>query len=365
METYGYQKNLIESSMDGILGINAKNQVVAFNRSLERMLGYAKSEVLNRTGCDRFFPAGEVTRLRSAIFDEGYGGKNRLFLYETHLLDRSGKQIPAQISATALFEEGREAGMVLFIRDLRQLRRLEREMADQARILHQDKMMSLGRLAASVVHEINNPLAGILNYLRLMIRMLGRGRLSETNQKKFHSYLELVESETDRCSRIISSLLTFSRKTPPSKEPLGAEDLIRRCEILSQHKLQLSHIRLATEIDPEIPAINGDANQIQQCLINLIFNAIDAMPNGGTLRLRASHDPERKAVLLSVGDTGPGISPEDLPNIFEPFFTTKKEGFGVGLGLSTVYGIMQDHRGRVEVDTEPSKGTTFHLLFPI
>ncbi|CAB5153968.1 hypothetical protein D3OALGA1CA_4599 [Olavius algarvensis associated proteobacterium Delta 3] len=364
METFAFQRNLIESSMDGIMGLDAEGQVLTFNRSLEQMLGYTKGEVLHTLKIDGFFPDGGADKFKSYLVSDAYGGKNHLPLYETMLSDNAGKHIPVQITATRLFENDADAGMVLFIRDLRELQRLEREMADQAKILHQDKMMSLGRLAASVVHEINNPLAGILNYLRLMIRILKRGPLQGDGQQKFQNYLELVESETDRCSRIISNLLTFSRKTPPSKGDVRIDELIQRCILLSRHKLELSHITLESDIEPDIPIIRGDINQIQQCLINLIFNAIDAMPEGGDLTLTAKADRGTDRVRLGVSDTGPGISDVDLPRIFEPFFTTKSEGFGVGLGLSTVYGIIEDHGGEMDVDTGPGKGTTFWLLFP-
>jgi len=364
IDTFSYQRNLIESSMDGIMGLDVEGQVVTFNRSLEQMLGYSKGEVLQTLPIYRFFPRAAAAEFKEAVASEAYGGKNRLSLYQTMLEDRSGRKIPVQISAAMLYEDGLDAGMVLFIRDLRKMRRLEREMADQAKILHQDKMMSLGRLAASVVHEINNPLAGILNYLRLMIRILKRGPLQGDGQQKFQNYLELVESETDRCSRIISSLLTFSRKTPPSKGDVHIDELIQRCILLSQHKLELSQITLESDIEPDMPIIRGDINQIQQCLINLIFNAIDAMPEGGDLTLTAKADRGTDRVSLGVSDTGPGISDVDLPRIFEPFFTTKSEGFGVGLGLSTVYGIIADHGGEVDVETGPGKGTTFWLHLP-
>jgi signal transduction histidine kinase len=242
---------------------------------------------------------------------------------------------------------------------------LEREFADQARILHQDKMISLGRLAASVVHEINNPLSGILNYARLMIRILNRGPLAEDRREKFEQYLKLVESETGRCSQIVSSLLTFSRKSSLTFETVAIADLIERCAILSQHKLQLQHIGLESRIEPDIPPVKGDFNQLQQCVINLIFNAIDAMPTGGTLTLAGGHEHAPARVIISVKDTGSGISEADLPHIFEPFFTTKKEGYGVGLGLSTVYGIMERHKGTVSVESRPGRGSTFKLELPV
>jgi two-component system, NtrC family, sensor kinase len=264
-----------------------------------------------------------------------------------------------------LTEEKTISGLVCFVRDLRELRRLEQEMSDQARILHQDKMMSLGRLAASVVHEINNPLAGILNYICLMRRILDRGRLAADQQEKFQHHLELVESETRRCSQIVSGLLTFSRKSPPAFTQVQVGDLINRCMLLSQHKIQLSSISKTVFIPPSLPPVLGDFNQLQQCLINLLFNAIDAMPCGGTLEIFAGANLPQKEVFIQVKDSGPGISPSDLPHIFEPFYTTKNEGYGVGLGLSTVYGIMERHHGCVQVESQVGKGTTFTLKIPV
>jgi two-component system, NtrC family, sensor kinase len=225
-------------------------------------------------------------------------------------------------------------------------------------------MMSLGRLAASVVHEINNPLAGILNYCRLMIRILKRGEVSTDQLEKFTRYLDLVEKETSRCSQIVSGLLTFSRKSPVEFGPVVVADLIQRCILLCQHKLELNNIRLEQDIAAGLPAIRGDLNQLQQCIINLVFNAADAMPQGGTLTLSAAVCPASGEICLGVTDTGSGIPEKDLPHIFEPFYTTKDEGYGVGLGLSTVYGIIQNHQGRVEVESRLGKGTTFVLHLP-
>jgi len=364
IKTISFQRNLIESSMDGILGCNEKEVVVTFNKSMEQMLGFSKNEVINKLSIDRFFLPEKVQNLKAALADESYGGSNRLFMYETTLLNHIGESIPVQVSATLLFDQEKKNGMVCFVRDLREIHKLEREIADQARILHQDKMMSLGRLAASVVHEINNPLFGVLNYLKLMDRILKRGSLSDDQREKFQRYLDVVESETSRCSQIISSLLTFSRKSPPSFDQVEIEELLNRCSMLSQHKLQLSNINLIQSVEPGTPAVYGDFNQLQQCLFNLIFNAIDAMPDGGNINLGGRYDPSKEKVMITVNDSGPGISREDSHRIFEPFYTTKKEGYGVGLGLSTVYGIMERHNGRVRVDSKPGQGATFILELP-
>ena len=364
VKTFEFQKNLIESSMDGILACDRNDTVITYNTSMAQILGYTKDAVVHKMRFAQFFQPGEDKRFKQELAGEKYGGKNRLYLYETTLLGQSGQKIPIQVSANVLFNEGKEDGLVSFTRDLRKLRKLEREVEDQARILHQDKMMSLGKLAASVVHEINNPLSGILNYLRLMRQILSRGSLSEERREKFQRYLELVETETSRCSKIISSLLTFSRKSPPSFEPVRIGDLLERCTILSQHKLELSNIGLEVTCDPDLPVIEGDFNQLQQCIINLIFNAIDAMPEGGTLYLEGHYHAAKRQVSITVKDTGPGILPEDLPHIFEPFYTTKQEGYGAGLGLSTVYGIVEHHKGTIDVENRPGEGAAFIIQLP-
>jgi len=364
MKTIAFQRNLIESSMDGILGCDEKETVVTFNKSMEQMLGLSKRDILNKMTLEQFFNPEDKHRLKSELAGTNYGGPGRLFLYETNLLNHKAEKVPVQVSATVLSEQGIHNGLVCFFRDLRSIHRLEQEIADQARILHQDKMMSLGRLAASVVHEINNPLFGILNYLQLMSRILKRGSLDEAQQEKFQRYLGIVESETSRCSQIISSLLTFSRKSPPTFDQVQIEELLNRCKVLSQHKLELSNISLSHFVEPGTPPVYGDFNQLQQCIFNLVFNAIDAMPEGGDIRLDGRYDPVKEKVLITVKDSGHGISQDDLDHIFEPFFTTKNEGYGVGLGLPTVYGIMERHNGKISVESSPGKGATFILEFP-
>jgi len=365
VRVFNFQKNLIENSMDGIMGCNTDEKVVTFNKSMEQLLGYTKKEALDKMEFGHFFLSGEDTRLKKELAREKYGGPGRLFMFETSLRKKSGQAVPVQVSASVFSDHGDRRGLVCFFRDLREIRRLEREVQDQARILHQDKMMSLGRLAASVVHEINNPLAGILNYSRLMIRVLSRGPLAEDRQKKFSQYLDLVEKETNRCSQVVSSLLTFSRKSPPSFGQVNVSELLQRCVLMSRHKLELSNISLEQQISPDMPEIKGDFNQLQQCLINLVFNAIDAMPEGGTLSLTGDYDLEKQFVTVKVKDTGVGISEKDIPYIFEPFYTTKDEGYGVGLGLSTLYGIIQHHNGTVDVETHLGEGTAFVLRFPL
>ncbi len=363
-KTFLFQKNLIDSSIDGIIACDEHEKVIVFNRSMEQILGYHKDDVIRKKQLHAFFSQREGEKVRSALYSDVFGGKNRLFLFETSMVDKGGARIPVQMSASVLFDDDRQIGIVGFFRDLREVRRLIEQAADQARMLHQDKMISLGKLAASVVHEINNPLTGILNYAKLMSRILSSGGLPGDSVAKFQGYLSLMQSELERCSKIVSNLLSFSRKSGLEPSSVDINELLNKCISLSGHKLALQNIRVETNLAGEIPAILGDFNQLQQCLINIIFNACDAMPEGGVLTFESSFNPVKRMIYIIVRDTGCGISEDDLPYIFDPFFTTKIEGKGTGLGLSTTFGIIHRHKGAIRVESEPGKGTVFKIELP-
>uniref|UniRef100_A0A7C4RR92 histidine kinase n=1 Tax=Desulfatirhabdium butyrativorans TaxID=340467 RepID=A0A7C4RR92_9BACT len=366
LSNLAFQKNLIESAMDGIVGAGTDGCIRIFNRAMEKLLSMNRSAVVGKTLLKALFASDVYERFLQDLRSERFGGANVLALYETQLIDAAGKPVPVQASAVVMSEIPSEgAGIVCYFRDLRYIRRLEQELADQSHILHQDKMMSLGRLAASIIHEINNPLAGILNYVRLMIRRLEKPHIDEALLDKFRRDLDVVFRETERCSKIVSNLLLFSRKSEPVFSDVDIRELIDRCMLLSGHKLELSRIQWTVTVAEGLPKIRGDMNQLQQALINLIFNAVDAMPDGGKLRIEAAAADNEKAVTLAVTDTGTGIAPDVLPHIFEPFFSTKAEGYGVGLGLSTVYGIVDRHGGTIDVWSTPGVGTTFTLKLPV
>ncbi|MCP4722886.1 MAG: hypothetical protein GY860_25825, partial [Desulfobacteraceae bacterium] len=286
-----------------------------------------------------------------------------------------------QISGFIISEDRVRNYMVLFISDLRDLRTLEQEVTVQAKLLHREKMVSLGRLAASMVHEINNPLSGILNYIKLMIHIIEKGEKVSQDQTsaraqdrmqdqihnraiKFKSYLTIIESETLRCSGLVSGLLKFSRKTKLEQKSIDVGQLIQHTLLLCNHKLELSNIVIKEKCEPDVPDLYGDFNQLEQCIINLIFNAIDAMENGGTLEISAGFNPEENLVFISIKDNGKGITTEDKNLIFEPFFTTKNEGYGVGLGLSSAYGIIEKHKGTIVVESMLNVGSEFIIKIP-
>ena len=360
-----FQEKLIESSIDGIAGCDQDGKIIVFNKSMEQMLGYDSQKVVGKKFLSQLFSKGKWEALEEKMYSEEHGGKNQLLLYETYLISKAKIEIPVQLSAAALVRENKEIGVVAFFRDLRKIRRLEQEFANQARLLHQDKMISLGKLSASVVHEINNPLTGVLNYVRLMIKIIGRDSFAAEQIQKFNKYLELMESEVSRCSNIVSSLLAFSRKSELEFGQVNINDLLQKCVVLSDHKLTLQNIQIKTVLYSEIPQIAGDFNQLQQCILNLIFNAADAMPDGGHLTIETSFNSEKGLAKIMVADTGSGIANGDLPKIFDPFFSTKEEGKGLGLGLSVAYGIIARHKGVIEAESELDKGTVLTITLPV
>ncbi len=364
LRSINFQRNLIDSSLDAILGCDATGRIILANRAMARLVGLDQGRLTGAMTLAALLSPDENARLERELDSEAFGGKNHLSLFETELIDADNGKVPVHVSAVRLFEQNRIDGLVLFLRDLREFRRLERALEDQAHTLHQDKMIALGRLAASVVHEINNPMSGILNYVRLMRKGLGQGLADQARIEKFGGYLELVEREISRCVHITANLLAFTRKSPPVFESVRVQALIERTLLLCSHKLELQKIGVTLDIAPHLPAVQGDANQLQQCLLNLIFNAMDAMTQGGSLTIAGRFDERRQRVVLRFQDSGGGIAAKDLPYIFDHFFTTKQQGYGVGLGLSTVFGIIQRHGGQVCVEHTGPTGSTLRLELP-
>ena len=235
----------------------------------------------------------------------------------------------------------------------------------QEQVVWTEKLASLGKLAATIAHEINNPLAGVLNYIRLMIKILARNRVSHEKLEDIVRYLKLVESEIARCGEIVKDLLAFSRRTKITIESNRIEDIIDKTLNLISHDLDMKEIQLQKSIEPNLPKVQCDFKQIQQVFLNLVYNASEAMANGGTLTVTANRASGSKEFLeVVISDTGSGIAKEDMENIFDPFFTTKEEEKGVGLGLSVVYGIIAKHNGTIEVESELGKGSTFKVRLP-
>ena len=237
------------------------------------------------------------------------------------------------------------------------------------RLMQASKLASVGEVSAKVAHELNSPLGGILIYANLVLE-------DTPEEDPRHKDLKEIIDQALRCKEIVKDLLEFSRKSTYRRVPCNLNQSLREAvDLLSKQVLRQSSlflgpivqadIQVVQDNDPDLPLIEGDPGRMNQVLVNLIINAVDAMGGKGTLTIRTYQKPQEKRVFLEVSDTGMGIPPENLSRIFEPFFTTKEVGKGTGLGLSTVYGIVQEHGGTIDVRSIVGQGTTFILSFPI
>jgi two-component system, NtrC family, sensor kinase len=229
-------------------------------------------------------------------------------------------------------------------------------------LLSSEKMASIGKLAATVAHEINNPLFGILTYARLVLRELlkheipGRDDLAEQ--------LQTIERESKRCGELVKNLLTFSRQAPSNREPNDLNTVVQRAVLLVKHKLEMQNIELAQTFAADLPPVECDANQMQQVVLVLMVNASEAMPKGGKLEIETGLDAASDHEFVRVKDTGCGIPDDVLPRIFDPFFTTKEDQNRTGLGLAVAYSIVEQHAGEISVRSAPGEGTEFMVRLP-
>ena len=233
----------------------------------------------------------------------------------------------------------------------------------QGHILRVEKMTSLGKLSATVAHEINNPLGGILTYTKLLIKKLERFNIAEQDASII-KFLKIIENESKRCGKIVKDLLVFAKSSSINFEEENLKNIIEKSLLLVNHHLEIQNVKVEKCFPDTDCRLVCDTNQLQQALIALFINAVDAMPNGGTIRVEVIPEKEKNSVQIKISDNGVGISEESISNIFEPFFTTKKDGQGVGLGLSVVYGIIKKHEGEIFVDSKISQGTTFTIILP-
>jgi signal transduction histidine kinase len=240
-------------------------------------------------------------------------------------------------------------------------RRVELEFRHQREVLYEsEKLSALGRLVAGVAHEMNNPLGIISSRIELM--------LAEAEGQAFPAQhledLKVVHRNVLRVAGVAQALRSFARQSTGERRPVNLNTVVGETLLLAGKPMSTDNVRITTALDPALPSLVGDANALQQVLLNLLTNAREAMTGGGEIRIETGSDPHRPGRLrLVVADTGPGIPPGDLPHVFEPFYTTKPSGTGLGLAVS--YGIVQDHQGTIEVRSAPGKGATFTLSFPV
>ena len=231
-------------------------------------------------------------------------------------------------------------------------------------LIQEDRMISLGKLVASCVHEINNPIQGLLTFASLMENILAKKKPTAKDLEEFKEFLALMTPELERCGNIVSGLLSFSRETALEYKTINLNEVLETVIALTHHKLELQGIMLTIHLFSGSLWVRGNASRLEQCLLNLVFNAMEAMPDGGDLSMVSGLDPTQENVQVEIRDTGSGILPENVNHIFDPFFTTKEVGQGTGLGLSIAYGIVKNHNGSIRVESQAEKGSSFYLEFP-
>jgi two-component system NtrC family sensor kinase len=232
-------------------------------------------------------------------------------------------------------------------------------------VLHVETMASVGKMAAVVAHEINNPLSGILTYSKLLKKWVDKDQVSGEKKQEAQQCLDLISSESRRCGELVRNLLSFSRQSPINVQSTDINRVVEQCTMLLRPNLKIAAIDLHTTLADGLPRLHCDPSQIEQVLLAVIVNAADAMPKGGNLWIDSRLCDDGSHVALTVRDDGSGIPPDVLPKIFEPFVTTKENGHGTGLGLAVSRGIVERHSGKISVESEVGKGTTVTITLPV
>jgi len=375
-----FTDNVIRSMVNSLVVADRDFMISTANDACCQLLGYDRAELLGKPigtifadGAPNPFQRGsEVWHRRRAA-----GSTTGL---ETSLKTRAGEEIPVSLNVSVMPDQaGDILGTLLVATDLREMKRLllearaaaaaEREQAAQrakayrelkalqGRLIQSEKMSSLGRMAASVAHEINNPLGAIVVYSHLLLEstpeeFAGRGNLAK------------IVREATRCRDIVRGLLDFARPGTGTLQAADLNGIVRAAHDLLKGQAAFKAIEVVFDLSPTPLEVTCDSGQLQQAFINILANAAEAMNGPGTVTIRSWHDAPRQMAAVSFTDTGCGIPPENLERIFEPFFTSKQEGHGTGLGLAIVYGIVERHGGTIKVDSRPNAGTTFTVWLP-
>jgi PAS domain S-box-containing protein len=366
-------REIFEDAHDAIWIHDSHGNIIAANKATEELTGYSSKELLKMNV--RNFLAEEGLSLARGI-------RRKLFLsetveqpYEQRLIRRDGAEKIVKLTTNLIREDDRLRGFQNIARDVTKEKEMQgklsaayRELSEshqrlkesQEQLIQAEKLTSLGQLAASIAHEVNNPLSGVLAYTQLLAKKIGGDSIPK---EVALGYLSKMEAELTRSTKLIRNLLDFARQSPPEFRQLNLNDVVSRAFDLAAHSAELQHVQVIKELDPSLPNLMADFDQLYQVCTNLFLNAIQAMPQGGKLTIRTSvNDGQLK---IEVQDTGCGISPENMRKLFTPFFTTKHEVKGVGLGLAVSYGIIQRHHGRIEVQSKKGEGTTFTICLPL
>lgn len=376
--------NLLLSSVDGVVAADRTGKLVIFNHSVSEILGYDSDEALEKLNVrDIYVDKNEASDVMRKLRSNKYGGKGKLKAHHVTLQGKKGETIPVRLNASIVYKDGQEVATIGFFRDLRETIEMEKELEKtQHQLLQSEKMASLGKLAAGVAHQLNNPLGGIILFTKLILE---ENDLTDEIQDDLHRILR----DAKRCKDTVKELLEFSRQTRQLMQPCDINKAINRTMFLLESQPIFQNIEIEKNLAENLPQVRADTQQLNHMLMNIILNAVDAMGSKGklTISTRLPVTGERiynkdddtpmleypfcwlpshgDRLCIEISDTGPGIPSDVLPHIFDPFFTTKEEGKGTGLGLSMVYGIVENHGGNIIARSKPGEGTTFIVTLPL
>jgi len=347
-DVQAFRDLIFESVGTGLIAVGPDHRITAFNRAAETITGLVTREALGRPWEAVFGPEVDVDAVRATL-EAGETGSPR---HELSVARRDGRRVPVGISFWLLRSgEGEAVGLIGVCQDLSAIKEMEERMR------RADRLTALGRLSANIAHEIRNPLASISG----AIETLARDLPPDATRTRL---VEIVLSESERLNQLIAEFLDYARPAKPTPMPVEVATVLEEVLTLLQHRPLPESVKLVRQFDEGL-VIHADPQQVRQAVWNLCLNAVQAMADGGELRIGARALPGTgrvRRIQVWVTDTGHGIPTENLAHIFEPFFSTKPGG--TGLGLATVYRIVQDHGGQVEVRSDPGLGTTFTLTLP-
>jgi len=347
-----FNENIVESINVGILALDLDDRIESWNAQMEAMYALSRAEAIGQE-LSAVFPVEFIEALEGFRNEQGVH-----HLYKFPLTTRAGEQRAANIAiAPLLSRDFISVGRIILVDDITERVSLETQLAQA------DKLSSIGLLAAGVAHEINTPLAVISSYAQMLSKQLkGDARLGPV--------LDKITQQSFRAAEIANGLLNFSRTSTTEFRDTNLNQVIRDTLSLLEHQFKTAQIIVDLELAEELPSIHGNPGKLQQVFLNLLLNAKEAMPGGGRLRVATLANRRDNCVAALVNDSGTGIAPEHLKRIYDPFFTTKNvpragDRRGTGLGLSVSYGIIQEHAGKIHVESAIGAGTTFHLEFPL
>ena len=354
-----FLQNVIQSTVDGIVVVDTKGNVMIFNEGMERLTGFTAEEIINRGHLSSFYPINVARENMKKMRSDEHGPPGKLNPTSMTITTKDGSDIPVTLSASIITIEGNEIGSVGIFTDMREVLHMRKELEDaHLQLVQSEKIASVGRMAAGVAHEINNPLSGIMIYAELLKEDLKK------NAKHLDD-IQVIIDQTLRCKKIVAELLEFSRQSVGNVISFDLAELIRKSLNLLVNQALFQDIRVTENIEKDLPVMIGDMGQLQQVFTNLFINAADAMTGKGELSVEAEFDESKGHFLIKISDTGPGI-PEGLRDkIFDMFFTTKPVGKGTGLGLSITKNIIQLHGGDITVYSPPRGGTSFLIELPL